>query len=115
LVRIEQLVAACQAHGGRAAGEDDPLLAHLVIPYGEDMVDDEVFYVAVHDGHGSSWDASSYTLLTVTRARSRDRESEVLGTLDPNDDDGFARVLGEWTRSVPPLTGWQRQPITPQT
>lgn len=31
LVRIEQLVAACEAHGGRAAVQDDPLLAHLVV------------------------------------------------------------------------------------
>ncbi|MGH3299730.1 MAG: hypothetical protein ACRDP7_48900, partial [Trebonia sp.] len=30
LVRIEQLVAACEAHGGRAGTQDDPLLAHLV-------------------------------------------------------------------------------------
>lgn len=28
LVRIEQLVTACEAHGGRAAVQDDPLLAH---------------------------------------------------------------------------------------
>jgi hypothetical protein len=33
LVRIEQLVAACEAHGGRAAVQDDPLLAHLVVPH----------------------------------------------------------------------------------
>jgi hypothetical protein len=39
--------------------------------------------------------------MTVTRAGSRDRESEILGTLDPNDNDGFARLLGEWTRIVP--------------
>lgn len=101
LIRIEQLVAACQAHGGRAAAEDDPMLAHLVVPHGEDMVDDEVFYVSVHGGHRNSWDASPYAPMTVTRAGSRDRESEILGTLDPNDDDGFARALGEWTRLVP--------------
>lgn len=32
LVRIEQLVAACKAHGGRASAQNDPLLAHLVLP-----------------------------------------------------------------------------------
>jgi hypothetical protein len=32
LVRIEQLVAACKAHGGRAGTQDDPLLAHLILP-----------------------------------------------------------------------------------
>lgn len=39
--------------------------------------------------------------MTVTRAGSRDRESEILVALDPTDDDGFARTLGEWTRLVP--------------
>ena len=32
LARIEQLVATCKAHGGRASAQDDPLLAHLVLP-----------------------------------------------------------------------------------
>lgn len=27
------------------------MLAHLVVPHGDDMVDDEVLYVSVHDGH----------------------------------------------------------------
>jgi hypothetical protein len=27
-------------------------------------------------------------------------QSEVLGELDPGDDDGFARLLGDWTRLV---------------
>jgi hypothetical protein len=36
LVRIEQLVSACKAHGGRAAAEDDPMLAQLVAPHGDD-------------------------------------------------------------------------------
>lgn len=101
LVRIEQLVAACQAHGGRAAAEDDPMLTHLVVPHGDDMVDDEVFYVSVHDGHRNSWDSSPHAPMKVTRSGSRDRQSEILGELDPHDDEGFARVLGEWTRLVP--------------
>jgi hypothetical protein len=101
LARIEQLVAACQAHGGRAAAEDDPLLAHLVVPHGDHMVDDEVFYVSVHDGRRNSWDTSPLAPMTITRSASRDRESEILGMVDPSDDDGFARTLGEWTRLVP--------------
>jgi hypothetical protein len=39
--------------------------------------------------------------MTITRSGSRDRQSEILGELDPHDDDGFARALGEWTRLVP--------------
>jgi hypothetical protein len=29
------------------------------------------------------------------------RPTEILGELDPHDDGGFARVLGEWMRLVP--------------
>jgi hypothetical protein len=101
LVRIEQLVAACKAHGGRAAAEDDPMLAHFVVPHGDDMVDDEVFYVSGHDEHRNSWDSSPQAPMTITRSGSRDRQSEILGELDPHDDEGFARALGEWTRLVP--------------
>jgi hypothetical protein len=58
LVRIEQLAAACKAHGGRAGTQDDPLLAHLVIPHTGPHEDDEVVYVAAHRppqfvGHGA--------------------------------------------------------------
>src|SRR5215469_14464207 len=41
LVRIEQLVAACEARGGRAAVQEDPLLAHLVVPHADPQADDE--------------------------------------------------------------------------
>jgi hypothetical protein len=30
-----------------------------------------------------------------------------LGELDPRDDDGFARILGQWTRQVPFWPGSQ--------
>jgi hypothetical protein len=79
----------------------DPMLAHLVVPHGDDMVDDEVFYVSGHDEHRNLWDSSPHAPMTVTRSGSRDRQSEILGELDPHDDDGFARALGEWTRLVP--------------
>lgn len=101
LVRIDQLVAACQAYGGRAASEDDPLLAHLVVPHGDDKFEGEVFYVSVHDGHHNSWNTDPFAPMTVTRSGGIGRESEDLGEFDPGDDDGFAHVLGEWTRLVP--------------
>jgi hypothetical protein len=77
------------------------LLAHLVIPHSTDMTDDEVFYVAVHDGHRNSWNTSPSAPMTITRAGNRNREPEILGNPDPNDDDLFAHTLGEWTRLVP--------------
>jgi hypothetical protein len=42
--------------------------------------------------------------MTVTRAGSRDRESEILGKLDPSDDDGFTRTLGEGLDSCRTIT-----------
>jgi hypothetical protein len=78
-----------------------PLLAHLVVPHGDDMVNDEVFYVSGHDEHRNSWDSNPHAPMTITRSDSRDRQSEILGELHPHDDGGFARVLGQWTRLVP--------------
>lgn len=102
LVRIEQLVAACQAHGGRAKSHDDPLLAHLVVPVpnGRSTVDDEVFYVAVHAGNHNSWDTDVFAPMRISRSGGANGASETLGDLDPSDDDGFARLLGDWTRLV---------------
>ena len=101
LVRIEQLIAACAAHGGRAAAQDDPLLAHLVVPHAGPHEDDEVIYVSVHDGNGNSWGTSPATAMTVTSYRGTPSKQSDLGELDPRDDDGFARLLGQWTRQVP--------------
>jgi hypothetical protein len=101
LVRIEQLIAACEAHGGRAAAQDDPLLAHLVVPHAGPHEDDEIIYVSVHDGNGNSWGTSPATAMTVTSYRGTPSKQSDLGELDPRDDDGFARLLGQWTRQVP--------------
>lgn len=103
LVRIEQLVAACKAHGGRASSRDDPLLAHLVVPapHGRSMIDDQVYYVAAHEGSRNSWDTNVFAPMTITRSGGVHGGSEILGELDPHDDDGFARLLGDWTGLVP--------------
>ena len=107
LVRIEQLVAACEARGGRAAAQDDPLLAHLVVPRPGPGEDDEVIYVSVHSGTRNSWGTSPATAMTVTSYRGKPSQQTDLGELDPRDDDGFARILGQWTRQVPFWTGCQ--------
>jgi hypothetical protein len=101
LVRIEQLVAACEAHGGRASTQDDPLLAHLVVPHAGPHEDDEIIYVSVHSGTRNSWGTAPATSMTVTSSRGKPAQQNDLGELDPRDDDGFARVLGPWTRQVP--------------
>ncbi|HEU5416406.1 MAG TPA: hypothetical protein VFV41_01860 [Streptosporangiaceae bacterium] len=110
LVRIEQLVAACKAHGGRASAQDDPLLAHLVLPRPRPQ-EDEVVYVSAHQGTRNSWGASPNAAMTATTHRGYPSEQVNLGDLDPRDDEGFARVLGEWTRQVPFWPGSQAAPI----
>ena len=107
LARIEQLVAACKAHGGRAGTQDDPLLAHLVVPHAGPYEDDEIIYVSVHSGTRNSWDTSPATAMTVTSYRGTPSKQSDLGQLDPRDDDGFARLLGQWTRQVPFWPGRQ--------
>jgi len=106
LVRIEQLVTACKAHGGRAGTQDDPLLAHLVLPRARSR-EDEVICVSVHQGNRNSWGTSPATAMTVTSYRGKPSQQTDLGELDPRDDDGFARILGQWTRQVPFWPGCQ--------
>ncbi|MHB1592773.1 MAG: hypothetical protein ACYCO9_00455 [Streptosporangiaceae bacterium] len=111
LVRIEQLVAACKAHGGRAGTQDDPLLAHLVVPHPGRDEDDEVIYVSVHSGTGNSWGTAPATPMTVTGYRGKPAQQNDLGKLDPRDDDEFARIVGPWTRQVPFWPGNQVGPV----
>ncbi len=107
LVRIEQLVVACKAHGGRAGTQDDPLLAHLVVPRPGGDEDDEVIYVSAHHGLRNSWGTSPDAAMIVTSYRGKPTQQADLGELDPRDDEGFARVLGPWTRRVPFWAGSQ--------
>jgi hypothetical protein len=111
LVRIEQVAAACKAHGGRASTQDDPLLAHLVIPHAGPYEDDEIIYVAVHPGNRNSWDTDPAAAMTVTSYRGHPSQKNDLGELDPRDSDGFARMLGQWTRQVPFWPGSQAAPV----
>jgi hypothetical protein len=110
LARIEQLVAACKEHGGRAGIQDDPLLAHLVVPHAGPYEDDEIIYVSVHSGTRNSWNTSPATTMTVTSYRGTPARQSDLGQLDPRDD-GFARLLGQWTRQVPFWPGNQAGPV----
>lgn len=106
LLRMEQLVAACEAYGGRGAIDDlGELEAHLVIPQGDGQ-DNKVNYVQMTDKGLAPWRKDPYERLTIFGYRPVDeypdaREKIVLGYLEPIDDDGFAKFLGEWTRLVP--------------
>ena len=84
LVRIEQLAAACTAHGGRARTQDDPILAHLVIPHAGPQEDDKVVSVAVHTGHRNSWSTDPRAPMTVTSYRGTSSQQNNLDTIMSN-------------------------------
>ena len=73
--------------------------------------DDEVIYVSAHHGTRNSWGTSPAAAMIVTSYRGKPTEQTDLGELDPRDDDGFARVLGPWTRQVPFWPGSQAGPV----
>ncbi|GAA1408568.1 hypothetical protein ACFQZ4_46010 [Catellatospora coxensis] len=101
LVRIEQLIAACEAIGGRAGADDEPLQAHLVVPRGHGVDDVEIVYVrSRRDGnHARYFNPYAYMVVTSVRAGGE----TALGEVAAVDDDTFARLLGEWTRAIPYL------------
>lgn len=102
LTRIEQLVAACVKFGGRASAElDRELCAHLVVPRSSPATNNDVYYVEAPIGHSGAFEKSPKAPMTIRRSGSIDRDTEVVATLEPGDDDGFAAALGEWTRLVP--------------
>lgn len=93
--RMEQLVAACNHHGGRARAHTDPCEAHCV--------------VAVHPGKISDGDTPCY--ITPVRfgphAHSPGRPNpygklrirrghEWIAEVDPDDTAGFVTALGDW-------------------
>ncbi|MCK2238980.1 MULTISPECIES: hypothetical protein [unclassified Crossiella] len=100
LLRLEQLAAACEARGGSAETDIDPLHAHLVLPGHDDLAGGQVYVVTVHEDVGNPQDTDpSAPMIVLNESSGTDRE--VLGKLDPGDDDGFAALLGDWTRLVP--------------
>ncbi|MEV6846736.1 hypothetical protein [Actinoplanes sp. NPDC051411] len=102
LVRIEQLVAACIASGGRATAEHDPLEAHLVFGDPLDEQPMRVFYVHPQQKRRGEWADDPFTPLVI-KEHVDGSGVRTLGTAPATDDDGFATLLGKWTRTVPYL------------
>lgn len=101
LVRIEQLHAACVASGGRGGANDDPLEAHLVFGLpGSDEA--RVFWVHPTQKHRGKWADDPFAPMVVVGCN-HDAEAQVLGEVLATDDDGFAKLLGDWIRAVPYL------------
>ena len=73
--------------------------------------DGEVIYVSAHHGLRNSWGTSPAAAMIVTSYRGKPTVQTDLGELDPRDDDGFARVLGPWTRQVPFWAGSHAGPV----
>lgn len=95
LRRMEQLVAACDHHGGRAAVDTDVCEARCV--------------VVVEPGHINDGDTpfrirpARYGPHSYTPGRPDPwgklhvrQGSDLIAELDPDDDEGFARALGDW-------------------
>jgi hypothetical protein len=55
--------------------------------------------VSAHRGTRNSWGTSPASAMSVTSYRGQPSQQRDLGELDPRDDE-FARILGEWTRTV---------------
>jgi hypothetical protein len=67
--------------------------------------------VSVHHGTRNSWDTSPASAMTVTSHCGNPRRQNDLGELDPRDDAGFARLLGQWTRQVSFWPGSHAGPV----
>ncbi|TWH17972.1 hypothetical protein L618_001600000160 [Rhodococcus rhodochrous J45] len=100
LLRMEQLAAACNSRGGRARASTDPLSAHCVVAVEPDRISDgDIPYVVTPLGPDEGWFDVPNPLGPLYVRRDR----EWIGELDPADGEGFAAVMGEWTRAVPYL------------
>ena len=98
LLRMEQLVTACKLAGGRARMSSDPFSANCVVAAepGQISIDDIPYTVTPVNAEGRWSDSADMNGPLYVR-----RQSELIGALDPADDDGFATLMGEWTRAVP--------------
>ena len=99
IMRIEQLVAAAVASGGRARDDRDLDMhhAHLVIPTGRAPHDSDVYKVTpgrVDPATGTA----DVPPMTVSR-----RDRDVLAQLEAEDTAGFRRVLGPWVDDAVPM------------
>lgn len=76
----------------------DPFSAHCVVAAepGQISIDDIPYTVTPVHAEGRWSDAADMNGPLYVR-----RQSELIGALDPADDDGFATLMGEWTRAVP--------------
>lgn len=99
LLRVEQLTAACQATGGRAAALADvsSIEAHCV--WGDGGKDDRIVsaYPARADRSLLRYAAIRPMTLSVTGGTESRRQT---GPADPYDTEAFIQLLGEWVLAV---------------
>lgn len=99
LLRVEQLIAACRATGGRAydAMDATDIEAHCV--WGEDL---ETRVVKVTPGRPGRRGLRYHGMTPMTVRESVGMEQyRVLGEVDPYDTNGFVRLAGDWVLAVP--------------
>ncbi|WP_380168973.1 hypothetical protein [Jannaschia sp. R86511] len=100
LLRVEQLVAAGLAAGGRGSVSDDPLVAHCVLPQGDDV--DRIIYA----GPTGRPHLNGHLPMRVRDRLSRPAQDgpETTSEVDPYDTDALVNHLGDWVTAVPMRT-----------
>ncbi|WP_328811809.1 hypothetical protein [Rhodococcus sp. NBC_00294] len=95
LRRMEQLVAACEHHGGRAHVEVDACEARCVVVAEPGRISDGdiPFWIRPARYGPHSYTPGRSDPLGKLHVR---RGSDWIAELDPDDDDGFACALGDW-------------------
>ncbi len=95
LLRMEQLVAACLAVGGRAGAHQEPVQAHCVFP-AEDAKDTVIVYAEPLSERYSGYRATPPMRVRIQEGGLPTRTREI----DPYNTAEFADFLGDWVRAA---------------
>lgn len=98
IMRMEQLVAACRKAGGRSSNRWDQIGAHCVVASvpGEINVEDVPYFI-LPDDTDLAYDRLPSPHLPMQVLK----DAKVIARVAAHDGDGFAAVLGDWTRGIP--------------
>lgn len=98
LRRMEQLVAACNYHGGRAAVDLDACEARCDIAVVAGQISDGGILFRIRPARYGPHTITPGWPDPMGKMLVR-RDYEELIEVDPDDDDGFVRVLGDWAKT----------------
>jgi len=93
--RMEQLVAACNYHGGRAKTHKNPCEAHCVVAAGPGEVSDSGISCSIRPVLYGPHALFPGAPMPMGKLRIR-RGSDWVAEVDPDDTAGFVAALGDW-------------------